>query len=182
MNSIIVKDLEGKQISVFVNDFEVLDAYTQFEVSSLSEVKKIIDFCNDNTIVRPKGKNYIVLIPNNKQTFGYETFEKNVSNEGKFIETIKSELDITAQRHIYKILFFFRCKDTNKIAKCKIYKYDENNISCYLKIIQDSVSDEEKILCANDTQELTNKIIKAIRQYNKLEYIENVFMIDNNFI
>ena len=121
-------------------------------------------------------------IPNNKQTFGYETFEENVSNEGKFIETIKSELDITAQRHIYKILFFFRCKDTNKIAKCKIYKYDENNISCYLKIIQDSVSDEEKILCANDTQELTNKIIKAIRQYNKLEYIENVFMIDNNFI
>ena len=182
MISILIKNLENKQINVFANDLEVLDAYTQIEVSSLSEAKKIIDFCNDNTIIRPKGKNYIVLIPNNKQTFGYETFEENISNEGKFIEKIKKKLDIMAQRHLYKILFFFKCKDTNKIAKCKIYKYDENNISCYLKIIQNSVSVEEKILCANDTQELTNKIIKAVRQYNKLEYIENVFMIDNNFI
>lgn len=182
MISILIKNLENKQINVFANDLEVLDAYTQFEVSSLSEVKKIIDFCNDNTIVRPKGKNYIVLIPNNKQTYGYETFEENITNEAKFIERIKNELDLTAKRHVYKILFFFKCKDTNKIAKCKIYRYDENNISCYLTIIQDSVSDEEKILCANDTQELTNKIIKAIRQYNNLDYIENAFMIDNNFI
>lgn len=182
MISILIKNLENKQINVFANDLEVLDAYTQIEVSSLSEAKKIIDFCNDNTIIRPKEKNYIVLIPNNKQTYGYETFEENITNEAKFIERIKNELDLTANKHVYKILFFFKCKDTNKIAKCKIYRYDENNISCYLKIIQDSVSNEEKLLCTNDTQELTNKIIKAIRQYNKLEYIENVFMIDNNFI
>lgn len=182
MKSILIKNLENKQINVFANDLEVLDAYTQIEVSSLSEAKKIIDFCNDNTIVRPKGKNYIVLIPNNKQIFGYETFEENITNEAKFIERIKNELDLTANRHVYKILFFFKCKDTNKIAKCKIYRYDENNISCYLKIIQDSVSNEEKLLCTNDTQELTNKIIKAIRQYNNLDYIENAFMIDNNFI
>lgn len=182
MISILIKNLENKQINVFANDLEVLEAYTQIEVLSLSEAKKIIDFCNDNTIIRPKGKNYIVLIPNNKQTYGYETFEENITNEAKFIERIKNELDLTANRHVYKILFFFKCKDTNKIAKCKIYRYDENNISCYLKIIQDSVSNEEKLLCTNDTQELTNKIIKAIRQYNNLDYIENAFMIDNNFI
>ena len=181
MNAIVIKNLENKQINVFAEDFEMLDAYTQIEVNSLQEMKKIIDFCNDNTIVRPKGKNYIILIPNNKQTFGYETYEDNVTQELQAFETVKNELNTTAIGCISNFQFFFKCKDSNQIAKCKVYRVNDENIVCKL-IIRRNERDVEDILYANDIQELTKTIINCVNCFDREDYIEKALIIRNDFI
>lgn len=181
MNAIVIKNLENKQINVFVEDFEVLDAYTQIETNSLQEMKKIIDFCNDNTIVRPKGKNYIILIPNNKQTFGYETYEDNVTQDLQAFETVKNELNTTTIGCISNFQFFFKCKDSNQIAKCKVYRVNDENIVCKL-IIRRNERDVEDILYANDIQELTKKIINCVNCFYRENYIEKALVIRNDFI
>ena len=182
MNAIVIKNLENEQINVFVEDFEVLDAYTQIEVNSLKEMKKIIDFCNDNTIVRPKGKNYIILIPNNKQTFGYEIYEDNVTQDLQAFETVKKELNTTTIGGILNFQFFFKCQDSNQIAKCRVYMVNDGNIVCRLIIRRKEKDVEEDILYANDIQELTKKIIDCVNCFYKENYIEKVLVIRNDFI
>lgn len=66
MKLIIISKADKKEISIYVEKINIMDAYTQVEVSSINDVKKIISYCNDNTIVRMKGYNYIILVPNNE--------------------------------------------------------------------------------------------------------------------
>lgn len=66
MKFIIIKKENKREMTIYVENVQVLEAFTQIEVTSIYDVKRIVAYCDDNTIVRKKGGAYLVLVPNNE--------------------------------------------------------------------------------------------------------------------
>ena len=88
MKYIIIKKANKNEMSIYVENINVLETYTQIELSAINDVKRIISYCNDNTIVRRKGNNFIVLVPNNELFTFHEVPNFEIGNE----ELLKIEL------------------------------------------------------------------------------------------
>lgn len=82
MKFIIITKANKREMAIYVENINVMDSYIQIEVSSINDVKKIVSYCNDNTIVRRKGRYFAVLVPNNELFTFHEVPNFEIGNEG----------------------------------------------------------------------------------------------------
>lgn len=195
MKYIIIKKANKNEMSIYVENINVLETYTQIELSAINDVKRIISYCNDNTIVRRKGNNFIVLVPNNEFFTFHEVTNFELGNEEllqveltNFIglnipekETLKKNATFIVENQNENFMLPFKIsinKQFNELKKqkaffAKIHITNENFQTTKLFVQFDFPS---------LIQDITDFVIKAVKPFATTEFNKiTIFNLPKDF-
>lgn len=195
MKYIIIKKANKNEMSIYVENINVLETYTQIELSAINDVKRIISYCNDNTIVRRKGNNFIVLVPNNELFTFHEVPNFELGNEEllqveltNFIglnipekETLKKNATFVVENQNENFMLPFKIsinKQFNELKKqkaffAKIHITNENFQTTKLFVQFDYSS---------LIQDITDFVIKAVKPFATTEFNKiTIFNLPKDF-
>lgn len=195
MKYIIIKKANKNEMSIYVENINVLETYTQIELSAINDVKRIISYCNDNTIVRRKGNNFIVLVPNNELFTFHEVPNFELGNEEllqveltNFIglnipekETLKKNATFIVENQNENFMLPFKIsinKQFNELKKqkaffAKIHITNENFQTTKLFVQFDYSS---------LIQDITDFVIKAVKPFATTEFNKiTIFNLPKDF-